>query len=41
MYGLIIEMIAFINEYIVIWFTEKKNYRYKKDYNDALNLQLF
>ena len=40
-YGIIIEVIALINDHILVWFIDQKNYRYKKDYNDALNLQLF
>lgn len=35
-YGFIIEILAWINEYITVKLIENKNFRYKAEYNDDL-----
>lgn len=41
LYALVLMVVDFINNYVVTWFIEKRNYRYKKDYFDSLHLQKF
>ena len=35
-YGIVLSIYDSINTRIMTWFIEKRNYRYKKDYNNAL-----
>jgi hypothetical protein len=41
LYSVVLSIIDTINHYVVHWFIVKRNYRFKKDYNDSLHLQSF
>lgn len=41
LYGFYLEVLNFINSYVVEWFTKQYNYQYQKDYNDQYQLQMF
>ena len=40
LYGFVLFMIDWINNYLTYWFIAKRNFRYRKDYNNALTHQL-